>query len=187
MDKVYVIDCETLSLRDNAVILSIGLTHVTPDDENITFSDLIKRGLYVKLDRDEQIAKNRDISESTLSWWNMQDGFAKEVFSNDCLLSFSEYSQLLFNYFKDTGFDGGQNDVVFTRGLIDSRWVDSLFADFNTPGLFPYWCARDVRTALEICTGSANGNIKVPKEFIKHHSLHDASLDALRLFNIFSK
>lgn len=186
MNKLYIIDCETLSLKDNAVILSMGLTHVTPEDVDVTFSDLVNRGLYIKLDREEQKKLNRNVSETTLDWWALQEGNAKDVFSEDNTVKFEEYSKLLYDYFKNTCFDGGQDDVIFTRGLIDCRWLDSLFEDFNSPKLFPYWCTRDVRTALELCTGSPNGNVKLPKEFVKHHALHDAALDGFRLFSVFS-
>ena len=65
--------------------------------------------------------------------------------------------------------------------MIDVRWINSLCEDFSIYPIFPYWCIRDSRTALEVLSGDPNGNITEYPGFIKHNALHDACLDGVRL------
>ena len=55
----------------------------------------------------------------------------------------------------------------------------------------PYngWKIRDIKTAIDIMAGVDNGAYTllggIPKQFIKHNSLHDSVLDILRLKELF--
>jgi hypothetical protein len=51
--------------------------------------------------------------------------------------------------------------------------------------------ARDTRTYIDILTGVSNGQYEpvggFPKNFLKHDALHDASMDAYRMTEIFNR
>ena len=189
MAKMFILDCETLSTRDNAVVLSIGMTFITDmDNANTSYNELLTRGIHFKLNREEQIKKNRHISQSTVDWWKSQGDAAKTVLSSDGALPFYAYFTTLKTYLEQNGYSS-KTDYVFSRGLIDQRWLDTLCEDFGvSEPLIPYWNFRETRTALELLTGNPNGRVFIDeKTFIKHNALHDCAMDALRLIDAFSK
>jgi hypothetical protein len=51
------------------------------------------------------------------------------------------------------------------------------------------WKIRDVRTYIDVLTGSTTGIYELksgtPKGFVKHNSLHDTALDIVRMKEIY--
>ena len=66
------LDLETLSTRPNAVILTIGAVKFDPFGGEVN----TEKGLYYRINVDEQIAIDRHVMESTVEWWGKQ---AEEV------------------------------------------------------------------------------------------------------------
>lgn len=189
MAKMFVLDMETLGTSDNAVVLSIGMTYISPD-ENVTYRELLERGFYAKLDRKEQIERGRIVEKDTVDWWSQQGEEAREVLSSDGALPFRAWHQTLYRWAKMHGFFLPKTTVL-TRGLVDGRWAESLARTFKVTDedtsvlKFPYWRYRDVRTALDIlCQGNDKLEVEAP-EFVKHHALCDAAIDGLRMLKAF--
>jgi len=58
MSRIFVLDCESLGVADNSIVLSIGMTYFD-EGESPTFDDLLERGYYTKCERKEQKAAGR--------------------------------------------------------------------------------------------------------------------------------
>lgn len=187
--RLFILDMETLGIRDTSVVLSIGMTYIQPD-ERATYEDLIERGFYAKLDRKEQVNLGRTIEKSCVKWWAKQGDKAKEVLSDKGVLPFRAWHQTLYRWAKMHNFFCNET-VVMSRGLVDARWAESLGETFKVPDdeqsvlKFPYYRSRDTRTALDVLCGAKGPQIEEPVQFIKHHALHDAAMDGLRLLAAF--
>lgn len=178
MNKLWVLDCESLGICDNAVILSIGMTYFSIGEE-CSFQDLIQRGFYVKCDRKEQAEKGLKIEKETVSWWEDQGDEAREVLSNKDTVKFKYWSKDFASYLMDNEF---KNDsIIMSRHLIDERWVNNLFLAFKGERIFNYWCFRDTATALDLLTGNPTGFYVDLPGFIKHNALHDVAADGMKL------
>jgi hypothetical protein len=153
-----VIDIETLSLRPNAIILSIGAVA----DSGETF--------YTELNWGAQLMAARHVDARTAIWWGKQTEQAPllgEVFLWDCL---EDLNQWLADYDKDKLYiwaRGPQFDIV-----ISGRCLPGM-----RPGIpWKYKNVRDVRTALHLSTVT---DLFDPTR--KHHALDDAIADMKNL------
>lgn len=180
MNKIFFIDCETLSYRDNALILSSGLTWITHEDVKNppSFQTLIRRGFYKKLNRKEQIAKARDVSDEAVEWWKSQPEEAKRVLTSDNCINFDEFYQCLKNYLMDNEYDL-YSSHIWSKSCKDYYWINTLINDFEQEPLFLHRNIRDTITAIDLLRGEENINIDI-KGKIDHHALHDACEDALK-------
>ena len=66
------IDCETLSLRPNAVVVSIGWCL-------FEFDGTINAAGVIYPSMDEQLALGRDVDISTVQWWMKQEDAARDA------------------------------------------------------------------------------------------------------------
>lgn len=184
MNKIFFIDCETLSVRDNAVILSVGMTWITHEDvEKVpSFLALMKRGFYKKLNRKEQVAKARDIQDESLEWWKGQSEEAKRVLKSDNCISFDEFYQCLKNYLIDNEYDL-YSSHLWSKSCKDYYWINTLFNDFEAEPLFLHKNVRDSITAWDLLRGDNIKPIEVNGK-IEHNALHDACDDALKFLQL---
>lgn len=181
-------DMETLGVSDSALILSIGVIYVKPNYDVTNFKSLVSHGINLKINHQEQL-KTRVVESDTLNWWGTQGEEAKYVLSNKDCIPIQEVYSVIKNYFKENNFDI-KKDIIWSRGMIDQRWWQH-FCNYTVKkeDFLPFWRWREVRTALDVMTGSAYGfnTYQEPKEFIKHNSLHDACVDAQRMFYALGK
>ena len=61
------LDLETLSTENNAVVLTIGGCKFNPFKDTEPFEKV-----HLKIDTTEQIERGRHIEDSTLKWWGTQ-------------------------------------------------------------------------------------------------------------------
>ena len=184
MSRIFILDCESLGVADNSIVLSIGMTYFD-EGESPTFDDLLERGYYTKCERKEQKAAGRIAEADTLAWWEDQGSEAREVLSNKDVLPFKRWSREFKEWLEDHECD--DHSTIMSRGLIDERFVNTCFLSFNKPRIFNYWQFRDTRTALDLLCGTSEGPRCDLDGFIKHNALHDAAADALRLCIAFKK
>lgn len=190
MKKDAVIDFETMGTAENAVLLSVGVIAVDPDFINVedwqeTFDTLIANGLYIKIRAENQVTQyGRTITKDTMQWWKSQGAEAQHVIQpSEADVDISEVPGMINYYLKEHGFNGH----LWTRGMIDGRWLESACNDVGVKvTAAPWWTHRDVRTAIDILCGTEKGYLPKdlqfhPDGFIKHNALHDCANDTIQL------
>lgn len=191
-----VIDAESLGTRDNAVILQFSAIayHLT-DDANKSLSELVAtKSFNMKLNASEQIAAGRSVDEDTLKWWSKQSAAAQEILKplpDDKTMA--EFHTGFQKWLDDVGYDR-KFGFVWSRGMIDTRWTDTMWRQLGiAQDDYPvfYYRVRDIRTAVDVSGTSSRLN-GVPDEFWKqikvefpevvdHDSLHDCAKQILQL------
>ncbi len=151
------IDCETLGLTPDAVVLSIGVCIWDPYKEQ-SFEELLHQTVLYGLDIRHQLVDGRAVCPDTQRWWGEQSEEAREA------------------TFHGTYEVGYVLDVLrflnvsryWSRGSMDMQWLKSL-------GWEPkYNKQRDVRTIL----ADYMEQLDFPERFIHHRADHDAAWDA---------
>lgn len=187
MSVDFIFDIETLGKTDGCVLLSFGILPCPEDlTKEYSIEELTNSGLYVKLNREEQIKYGRSVEQETVDWWSKQDKAARLVLSNDNLTDNVFAYFMVRKFMFDNGLD--KNSKIWSRGMIDQRWWQSWNMscqkmNSDVVDFLGFWLWRDIRTALELMTGNPNGNISindVSKNIIKHNALSDCILDFYR-------
>lgn len=190
MDLIF--DLETLGIKErNTVILSIGI--VAFDIETISsFDQLVANGFYRKIDPVAQLKNGDAYSKETMEWWAKQSPKARalafEPSKED--ISVEQAFREAADWIKKSGYDY-KNSYVWSRGTAFD--FPKIEYRFDQIGVMPInlWKVRDIRTAIDIMTGSTNGIYELDSEFLPnfvyHHALHDCAKDAVAMQHIFSK
>lgn len=185
----FIIDMETLGQADRAVVLSIGVFPIPEEDPKEVFGysmvETCSMGYYAKIERESQIKLGRTIEQDTLNWWKAQGDSARNVLSSTGCWEFEKVHKDIMAILRNYDYNP-KNSRIWSRGMIDQRWFQSLCRTYHLEEI-PFWIWRDIRTALEILTGSPFGTLKEEDDlgFIKHNALHDCVLDYYRLKEAF--
>jgi hypothetical protein len=188
---MWMYDVETLGIESNSVILSMALIYFNPE-EKPTFKQLVDNAFFVKLNAKDQIERlGRKVTKSTLEWWNEQNVFTRgmsftvspdDVTAEDALDQMREF---VVNQITKT--PDAANCTVWARGNLDQMCLGSLENKLDRGPIFHFGRWRDVRTAVDIFTGSKNGYCNVDHaefnrdDVIKHNPIHDCAYDAMML------
>ena len=149
------IDIETLSLRKNAYILSIGAVRFDRDE--------IKETFYVSLSEDDQLHRHLDIN--TIQWWLQQSQEAMQklrhtVYTPQALRKLAEFIS-----------SNSSVNIWANSPSFDCDILSDAYEQFEIRRPWNYYQERDVRTAKQL--------VGEP-EFvgIKHYALDDAIHEA---------
>lgn len=180
-------DVETLGVSSNSVILSMACIYFNPE-EKPSYQNLIDSAFFVKFCAKDQITNyNRTVSNSTLRWWNTQplenkmQSFIPTDHDSTAVDGLNQFREWVIQY---TDY---KNSTVWARGNLDQIILHSLENDVGQETLLPFWSWRDVRTAVDILSGSNNGYCPVNypgfdlKDVVKHNPIHDCAYDAMML------
>lgn len=177
MEKWWFIDMETLGLSTNSKVISVGI--LCTDDSMKLYSEdmLYQKGLYIKLDINEQ--KNRTVDANTLKYWKeeLSDAKTNEFFKSGKTYSLNKAYSLIEKYVKINEINY-ETDVVWSRGLFDKFLWQSLFPKSE---MFPHYIWRDSQTALDVLIGNINGNISSKYIKKKHDALYNCVFEYKRL------
>lgn len=184
---MFIFDVETLSVESTCVILSAALIYFDPEQKP-TYQDLLDSALFVKLNSKDQVKRlGRTVDSETLNWWKTQHEYLrrvsfepapKDLIAEDAIAALHSY----MNKYQDS-----HKHTMWARGSLDQMAIDSLCKRCGMEPLTNYAMWRDVRTAVDILTGSSNGYCDVNFEgfdrakVIKHHPVHDCALDGMML------
>ena len=151
------LDIETLGTKPETVILTIGAVKFDP------FSNKIGDGLYIKPDVDEQIARGRDVDESTLAWWGTQaEDVREEALGLADRISIEEmYRQL-------NRFLVGAENIWAQGPVFDMVILAHIYRQYGWPTPWQYWQVRDSRTLF-----GTHGDPRVKGKAGLHNSLED--------------
>ena len=124
------LDIETLSLRPNAVILSIGIQFFTFGDTTLLGDPVT---FYPSVS--EQLAQGRHIDPSTVDWWRQQSDVARLVFDTQRASLVAVQADMV-RVLEAAGHNGG----VWGFGSdVDNAKVEDMF---RTAGLSCPWHYR---------------------------------------------
>lgn len=165
-----VIDWETLSVEDDAVLPSVG----------IVFGDLVTRHirhtLYIEFNVQEQIHAGRRIDASTLAFWLKQNDKARldlaSQMDNSAKLPTLAEGMALVKAFLARLPKGTR--VVGNGPTFDLSIILAQTGKANSP--YPFWEERSLRDWRDICQLLTGVDVAKQRKFegIKHNALDDA-------------
>jgi hypothetical protein len=179
-----IIDCETLSTHQDAVILQITAALHNTDNKDSLFENLQIRNY--KLNAKLQHEHGRKVDPETIKWWKEQhvdvqkQSFIPSV--NDIEAEFA--LQDFEDWLKANKYDK-RKDFVWQRGSKDADWLTSLFMDcgwIHAQLPFSWGKVRDIRTVVDVLGMSSklNGypdNTEELRAQIPGYKQHDAVSD----------
>lgn len=175
MSNHVMIDCETLSVEPNAVILTIGAVLFDPRSTGIIDRIEIRPTI-----EDQTDIYCRDISESTVKWWSQQSESAiEEAMGDRGRVSFREAMETLYKFC-------WQRDKIWANGSIfDVVLVENAFKDLKMNAPWQFWNVRDCRTIYDL----AGVSLKDPKYGTRttHKAVEDAEHQALVIQDAYKK
>lgn len=176
MSQAISADCETLSLRENPALLSIGAVLFDPCGNDTVETLRAAPSFSVIIDLKDQVGKfGRHIDPGTIMWWMKQpDEARKRVMSETpaglhmALSDFGEWITLHAGYDARLWTHGAAEDAVWLRGAFRDTQV-----------MFPihYRNVRDTRTLFDLMD---TPEIVVPG-LVDHVAVDDAIYQALRI------
>ena len=150
------LDLETLATSPDCVVLTFGAVKFDP------FTDTIDKGMYIRLDVDEQIALGRRVDEGTLEWWGRQnDTVREEALGEDGRISIDEFTSQL------NQFIVGANRIWAQGPVFDIVILENLYRQIGKPAPWPYYTIRDSRTLLKALGDDREGGANL------HNALAD--------------
>lgn len=187
------IDTETLGMRENTVVLSIGcvafqLVENGPND----YERYVRDGFHVKFSVKDQIVNHkRTTDQSTIDWWKQQEPEAQKILKpSDHDVDMATGLEMFNEWIGKSGYNW-RKSYVWSRGTyFDFPKIEHMYVQTGIKCGFNTWKIRDTRTFIDILTGDESGQYEpkggFPKSFIKHDALHDAAMDAYRMTEIFN-
>ena len=194
MTTMLMLDFETLSLKDNAVLLALGACTFDPVTGDI------KDTFYATIDPRTQ--PGRDISASTVLWWMEQSGEARNALvastkAADTLESnppeegpeldelyataahsIHNVSRAFIAWYEQQGDIEG----VWSNGAVDHAWLESMMDYAGLKNPVPFWLQRDFRTLKAL-----NPTVKHTFSGVAHNALDDAINQAAHMSAMWAK
>lgn len=185
------LDIETMGKGERAVITALSAVIWNfENDKDITYDEILKRTLYVKLDVVDQIKRfKRETDKRTLDWWKTQPIEVQEMSikakSDD--VKVDDALVMLKNYLKEMNFNY-KKSYIWTRGIAyDIPKIETLIEDvgespiensftrtfnpdlteddkdvyFYDRKLMNNFRARDIRTYSDLIGNTDDGKVKL--------------------------
>ena len=159
------LDLETLSLDNNAVVVSISAVEfdLTTGEIGKTFEKF--------LDITEQVVAGGHISESTCKWWSEQSAQAKSKLVAKKPISVVNALKA-FNTFLLDCCSSPKDARLWGNGIsADNVWIRNLYQRHMVDFPLPYWCDKDVRTLTGLVDYAELQTIQFTG--VKHNGLDD--------------
>jgi hypothetical protein len=132
------LDMETLATSPDSVVLTFGAVKFDP------FTDNIDKGMYIRLDVDEQIALGRKVDEGTLEWWGRQnEQVREEALGEGNRITVDDFTRQLNQFLV------GANRIWAQGPVFDIVILENLYRQVGKPAPWPYYTIRDSRTLLK--------------------------------------
>lgn len=176
MNKLAVVDIETLDTAPTAVIVSIGCVIV--DSKNLEVVD----EFYQVINRN-QPTRSQDLD--TVNWWFEQANKSPEAF-NEVLKSYDAPTDLEtvledFAEWLKIVFDGDKIQMFGNGPEFDNTILEHAYKQHDMETPWPFWCNQSMRTINLLKAAFDDDLEKI--EFVgnKHHALDDAQHEAKQL------
>jgi hypothetical protein len=164
------VDCETLSLRANAALLSIGAVVFdlegrpgSAEQGPLRFYRVIQGDDY-----EQQVKWGRSVDLNVVEWWRSRPAEdQKEVFDNPYAVSLPVALAAFYHFCTNI-----EVDTIWSLGAnADIVWLNDAFQVFGLPFPFHYRRQLCLRTLAELA------GVERPKAH-SHHALDDAIAQA---------
>lgn len=166
------IDLETLDVKPECVILTIGAVRFDPLGSGVI------EELSIRPSVDEQCQLGRSVSESTIEWWAGQNPEAKEeAFSETGRIPFRQAIQELQK------FCWNQKQVWSHGSCFDVVIVENAMRQLEIPLPWNFWEVRDTRTLFEITNVRTGDDGKSTS----HRAVDDAARQALAVQRAYAR
>lgn len=177
------IDCETLGLKYNAPIISIGAVAFN------RHTGVLGQEFYQEIDF-KSACKAGVVDGSTVAWWMRQGDAARQIFAEGRAAEKLDLATTLLNF--TTWFRALQGVSPWCTGLLqDLSWIEHAL-DKGSVGLAIPWHyrkPRDWHTLKEIAEAQGFTDSDVPPlpGAIYHHALWDAKWLATAICTAFAR
>jgi hypothetical protein len=191
MTKHIGFDIETLDITPRAVVLSLACVSFS-FEETKSYDEYKKEGLYIKLNPIEQMKAGRSVGPDTVKWWKSQGPIAAKILQPSAQdVSVLDTLRLVKEYIFSHGYDYKES-YIWTRGLnFDIPIIEDLYRTNGQEQPYNTWKTRDIRTYIDVLTGSTSGKYElvesVADEFVAHSALDDIVMDIMRMKEIYTK
>jgi len=157
------LDIETLATSPDAVVLTFGAVKFNPFNASIPMT----KGLYCRLDVDEQIALGRAVDPGTVDWWGTQSPEVREeALGDDGRIGLVNFTRELNRFVVGA-------DRIWAQGpVFDIVILENLYRQLGIPAPWFYYSIRDSRTLLK-----ALGDTRKPGA-LAHNALADCVAQA---------
>lgn len=171
MKKQTMVDIESLSLKPNAAILSIGAVKFDMKGIQDEFYVNIR-----ELDHSVLRAQGFDVDRETVKWWAEQSPEAKAVLQTN-VVSLGEALALFSDWLGEDcpGLWGNGSDF-------DNSAIKNAYQIIGAPVPWSYKANRCYRTIKSLYP-----EIKAERFGVHHYALDDAKYQALHLIQIFTQ
>jgi len=152
------LDLETLSTRPDATILTFGACKFNPYGQ-----EDIEKGIYFRINVDEQIQLGRHVDDNTVEWWSRQaEDVREEALGDGDRISLEQFTQEL------NRFIVGANNIWAQGPVFDIVILENLYRQLEKPCPWQFWQIRDSRTLL-----STHGDPREKNKAGLHNALED--------------
>lgn len=184
---MFMFDVETLGIESNSVILSMACIYFNPDDKP-TYKELVESAFFVKLDSKFQTEHlERSVNKSTLDWWMKQADMLKKQSLIPTNFDIEPAAAIDMLKIWSQQYPRHKECLIWARGSLDQAVLGSMHRKLGQEDLFNYGRWRDVRTAVDLLTGSTNGYCDVnhpdfnTSMVLKHNPVHDCAYDIMMM------
>lgn len=181
----FVIDFETMGLRENAIPLSLGITAFRFGEEP-NIKKLKEESVYIKFHQKSILeAKKHSVDQSTVLWWKQQskDVINATLAPSDKDLTIEKAVEIINAFFRKHDYSYNES-YIWSRGIdFDLPKFRYLYAVLGQNYPFNPFKNRDIRTYVDILAGTNDGQYKILKGdtyFDKHLPKHIAVSDTIR-------
>jgi hypothetical protein len=152
------IDLETLDTSPSAVILTIGA--VKFDRTRIADE------LYIRLDVDEQINRNRTVDDGTVKWWSTQpESIQNEALGEHDRMAVADAIQTINRFIVGA-------DCIWGQGYgFDMTILENIYQQYGHNKPWNFWNLRDSRTVFKLMPTDP---VAVIPKVAAHNALADA-------------
>lgn len=166
------LDLETLSTRPDATILTFGACKFDPYSQTD-----IDKGIYFRINVDEQTALGRHIDDNTIEWWSRQaEDVREEALGDGDRISLEQFTQELNRFIVGA-------DCIWAQGpVFDIVILENLYRQLGKPCPWQFWQIRDSRTLL-----SSLGDPREKNKTGLHNALEDCVSQAQAIQYVFKQ
>lgn len=166
--KDIMLDLETMSLSDNAAILSIGAVQFD------LFTGKMGNTFYQNVNLESCARKGLDINAGTVLWWMKQSDAARNILY-DRALELYQACIMFTDFIIDVGNGKVKGISLWGNGKeFDNKIIRNAYStvDLNFP--LPYYRDSDVRTVVDIAKRIDVDWHKPERKGTHHNALDDA-------------
>jgi hypothetical protein len=165
------LDLETLSTKPDATVLTFGACKFNPYRQ-----EDIDKGIYFRINVDEQITLGRDVDDSTVEWWSKQaEDVREEALGDGDRITLEQFTKEL------NRFIVGAKNIWAQGPVFDIVILENLYRQLGLPCPWQFWQIRDSRTLL-----STHGDPREKNKVGLHNALEDAVSQAQAVQHVFN-